>query len=95
MIELGPACQGGYIDNDGKLSERQVRPLALSFLAPTWLLTAWCELRCGFRSFRADRIGRIETLDEIFEDEPGKTMGDFLQRMGQEQAARSTSAGGA
>jgi predicted DNA-binding transcriptional regulator YafY len=95
MIELGSACQGGYTDNDGKLSDRQVRPLALSFLAPTWLLTAWCELRCGFRNFRAEGIGRIETLDEVFEDEPGKTMGDFLQLMEQEQADQSTSASGA
>jgi predicted DNA-binding transcriptional regulator YafY len=79
-----------YTDNDGKTSNRKVRPLALSFLAPIWLLTAWCELREGFRNFRADRIGRIEACDEVFEDEAGKTMRDFLQLMDQEQRAHES-----
>jgi len=79
-----------YTDNDGKSSDRTVRPLALSFLAPIWLLTAWCELREGFRNFRADRIGRIEACDEVFEDEAGKTMRDFLRLMEQEQNARQS-----
>jgi predicted DNA-binding transcriptional regulator YafY len=76
-----------YTDNDGNNSDRRVRPLALSFLAPTWLLTAWCELRGGFRNFRADRIDRIEPCDEVFEDEAGKTMRDFLLLMEQEQSS--------
>jgi len=75
-----------YTDNDGNSSDRKVRPLALSFLAPTWLLTAWCELRGGFRNFRVDRIERIEACGEVFEDEAGKTLRDFLLLMEQEQS---------
>jgi predicted DNA-binding transcriptional regulator YafY len=56
---------------------RTVRPSGLAFLSPVWLVAAWCELREGFRNFRADRIADIERL-EAFVDEPGKTMEDFL-----------------
>jgi predicted DNA-binding transcriptional regulator YafY len=30
------------------------------------MLAAWCELRAGFRHFRADRIWACEVLDESF-----------------------------
>lgn len=66
-----------YTDVNGQESNRTVRPLGLAFLAPTWLLAAWCELRDGFRNFRADRIASIDRL-ERFEHEPGKRIEDFL-----------------
>ena len=37
-------------------SERTVRPLCLAYFGPVWLLSAWCELRDDFRTFRLDRI---------------------------------------
>ena len=37
-------------------SERTVRPLCLAYFGPVWLLSAWCELRQDFRTFRLDRI---------------------------------------
>jgi predicted DNA-binding transcriptional regulator YafY len=45
-----------------------------------WTLAAWCETREDFRSFRVDRIERLEPLDERFRDEAGKTLADLLRR---------------
>jgi predicted DNA-binding transcriptional regulator YafY len=69
-----------YRDGEERISERTVRPLALSFYGPVWLLASWCELRTDFRSFRLDRMTRLEVLDEAFHPERGKTIHDFLKR---------------
>ena len=58
---------------------RTVRPSGLAFLSPVWLVAAWCELREGFRNFRADRIADIERL-EAFVDEPGKAAAASMER---------------
>ena len=70
-----------YVDAAGQPSSRVVRPLCLTFWGTTWLATAWCELREDFRSFRPDRMRKVELLDETFEDEPGKNLQAFTQRM--------------
>ncbi len=69
-----------YRDSEDRPSARVVRPLALFFYGPVWLLAAWCELREDFRSFRLDRISQLDVLDERFRLERGKTIQDFLKR---------------
>ncbi len=69
-----------YRDLKDRGSERTVRPLALAFYGPIWLLASWCELRQDFRSFRFDRISELTILDETFPAERGKTIQDFLKR---------------
>ncbi len=71
-----------YRDGEARRTERSVRPLALAFYGPIWLLTAWCELRRDFRSFRLDRITDLVILDERFRPEPGKTLQDLMRRDG-------------
>jgi predicted DNA-binding transcriptional regulator YafY len=66
-----------YLDLNDSRSERTVRPLACLFWGPVWTLSAWCELRGDFRSFRVDRIQALTVLDERFRDEPGKTLADL------------------
>lgn len=68
-----------YRRADGIESHRVVRPLCLSFTAPMWMLSGWCELRDDFRNFRLDRMDKIELLDETFEHEPGRSLEDFLR----------------
>ena len=68
-----------YAREDGVQSLRTVRPLALFFWAPAWTLTAWCELRRDFRSFRIDRIRAAVLSEERYVDEPGRTLADFLR----------------
>ncbi|WP_087722202.1 MULTISPECIES: helix-turn-helix transcriptional regulator [Pandoraea] len=45
-----------YRDEAGKTSERVIWPFALGFFERVRMVVAWCELRDGFRHFRADRI---------------------------------------
>ena len=71
-----------YQREDGETTDRVVRPLAAFFWGKSWTLTAWCELRDDFRSFRLDRIQELSTTGETFEDEPGRTLRDFLRRIG-------------
>lgn len=68
-----------YVREDGAASSRALRPLALYYWPPHWLLAAWCELRQDFRNFRTDRIQGVTVTDTPFADEPGKTFEDFLR----------------
>jgi len=70
-----------YRDVEGAATERTVRPLGCFYWGKVWTLSAWCELREDFRGFRADRIDAVQTLDEYFRDEPGKTLADLLRLM--------------
>jgi predicted DNA-binding transcriptional regulator YafY len=67
-----------YLALDGTASRRRVRPLGLHFWGGAWTFTGWCELRAGFRNFRVDRLESLELGEECFEDEPGKSLNDFL-----------------
>jgi predicted DNA-binding transcriptional regulator YafY len=69
----------GYTREDGATSTRTIRPLALYYWPPHWLLAAWCELRQDFRSFRTDRIVEAKIGAATFVDAPGKTFEDFLR----------------
>jgi predicted DNA-binding transcriptional regulator YafY len=69
-----------YRDAQSEESERTVRPLCLAYYGPVWLLSAWCELRDDFRTFRLDRIDAFAVPGERFRHEPGKTLHDFLKR---------------
>ena len=73
-----------YRDSGDAVTERTVRPLALAFFGYTWMLTAWCELRNDFRSFRLDRVEKLDLLAERFTDEQGKTWEDYVKRMEEE-----------
>ncbi len=48
-----------YADQAGVVTDRTIWPLALAFFDHVRVIVAWCELRGGFRHFRADRISRI------------------------------------
>ncbi|AAV95930.1 YafY family transcriptional regulator [Ruegeria pomeroyi] len=62
---------------DGELTERTIRPLHMEYWGRVWTVTAWCELRAGFRVFRIDLIETLTPLPELFRDEPGKTLADY------------------
>ena len=64
---------------DGKTTKRLVRPLHLEFWGSVWTLTAWCERRDDFRTFRVDRIKAAKQQGH-FRSEPGKRFTDFLER---------------
>jgi predicted DNA-binding transcriptional regulator YafY len=80
-----------YADSAMRESERAVRPLALAFYPPVWLLISWCELRLDFRNFRLDRIAGCDLSSETFDEEPGKTLADFLRAMEEMEEAEARS----
>jgi len=49
-----------YADGNGRESERVIWPFALAFFETVRVVAAWCELRQGYRAFRADRITRLQ-----------------------------------
>ena len=67
-----------YADAAGQTTERIVRPLQMEYWGRVWTLTGWCELREDFRVFRVDRIADLRFTPDHFEDEPGKTLIDYL-----------------
>jgi predicted DNA-binding transcriptional regulator YafY len=68
-----------YRDLTDKASERILRPLGCFYWGKVWTLSAWCERRNDFRTFRVDRVTQVRQLDERFRDEPGRTLADLLR----------------
>ena len=61
------------------VTRRTIRPLGLWFWGLSWTLLGWCELREDFRTFRLDRMTRVEP-GARFEIEPGKALEDYMAR---------------
>jgi predicted DNA-binding transcriptional regulator YafY len=70
-----------YRDGEGRSSSRVIRPLQLEYWGRVWTLTAWDETRNDFRTFRVDRIEALTARPELFVDEPGKSLADYLDSM--------------
>ena len=51
-----------YLDAQGAKTRRVVWPFALGFFERVRVVAAWCELRQGYRHFRADRIAMLTPL---------------------------------
>lgn len=66
----------GYRRADGVTSERSVWPLGLFFSGEHWTLGGWCELREAFRTFRIDRMQKLEATGEGFS---GRNLEDYLR----------------
>lgn len=67
-----------YTRADGIQSTRRIKPIGLFFWGYAWTLTAWCELRNEFRNFRLDRIQQFQLTDQVFEEQKGQSLNDFL-----------------
>ena len=70
-----------YEDAEGAATSRTARPLGCYHWEAVWTLAAWCEHRTAFRSFRIDRMRTLDVLDDVFRDEPGRTLPDFLRHV--------------
>ena len=70
-----------YRDVEDRSTQRDVRPLGLSFWGKVWTLIAWCELRGDFRDFRIDRIAGLTLAGRTFRPERGRTLADYWRRV--------------
>ena len=52
-----------YGDVNGAVSTRRIWPFALGYFDDVRMIVAWCELREGYRHFRADRIVDFAVLE--------------------------------
>jgi predicted DNA-binding transcriptional regulator YafY len=75
---------------DQQSTEHTVRPLGCHLWGTVWMLTAWCEGHGQFHTFRIDHIEQLETLDERFADEPGRTLDDLFRQLDAEMAERDS-----
>ena len=59
-----------YTGGDGKVSNRRIEAVGVTFSYPCWYVAAWCHLRGEYRTFRLDRIdsltatGHKHTIEE-------------------------------
>lgn len=67
-----------YLDGEGRRSERTIWPIAMAYYVDVTMIAAWCELRDGFRHFRADRILESRALDEHFSPGNGRLLAEWL-----------------
>jgi predicted DNA-binding transcriptional regulator YafY len=58
-----------YRDEEGRITERIIRPLALIYYLDAAVIVAWCELRQAIRNFRADRTQSCKTTGLYFRHE--------------------------
>jgi predicted DNA-binding transcriptional regulator YafY len=68
----------GYLDGQGRPTQRTIWPIAMAYYVDVTLIAAWCELRNDFRHFRVDRITRSTMLDERFPTDHAKLLADWL-----------------
>jgi predicted DNA-binding transcriptional regulator YafY len=69
-----------YADAQSRPSTRRLRPLAIWAMEDGWMFSGWCELRADFRTWRFDRVTALELTDQVFPDDPDKTLAAFLAR---------------
>lgn len=69
----------GYADEAGNRTGRIIWPLGAFFWGTAWTVLSWCELREDFRSFRLERIERLEVMPERFPDRPGRRLSDYFR----------------
>lgn len=70
-----------YTDENGRKSQRMVRPLALVFFGPVWLVVSWCETRKAFRNFRLDRMKDLLIPGDTFREEKDKSLQAYLDQV--------------
>ena len=73
-----------------RAEQRTVRPLALAFWSGVWTLAAWDERRDDFRTFRLDRIERLEITSRNFTQKRGQRLEDMMKKARAEAAAAPT-----
>ena len=67
-----------YVDAAERETTRIIEPLLIITLTDGWMLSGWCRLRCGFRTFHAHRIRDLADTGERFVSQPGQGLADFL-----------------
>lgn len=71
-----------YRNADGSATERVVWPFAIGFFDRVRVVAAWCELREDYRTFRLDRISRMEPLPDRYPRRRAVMLKEWREREG-------------
>lgn len=71
-----------YRDARGSSTERTVWPFGVGYFDEARVVMAWCELRQGFRHFRADRIASCRTLEARYPSSRRRLIKDWRSSEG-------------
>jgi predicted DNA-binding transcriptional regulator YafY len=69
-----------YKAGEAEAARRRVRPLVMWDLPDGWMVSGWCELRGGFRTFRWDRIVELALTPERFSEDAKTGLIAFMER---------------
>lgn len=72
------AVEIGYVDKDGKASQRRILPLAIVYLDQKLMVLAWCCLRHAFRIFDTSRISGARLAEERFRPRRAGLLRDYV-----------------
>jgi predicted DNA-binding transcriptional regulator YafY len=70
-----------------QVTHRSLDPYALALQWGNWYVLGYCHLRQDLRTFRVDRIQKVEPTGETFELPPDFSARDYLLRMVEERPA--------
>lgn len=73
-------CWIRYGRPDGDQTAREMDPYGVLLYSGLWYVHGWCHLRTGTRTFRIDRILRIDVLPRQFEPPAGFDVQDAVLR---------------
>ena len=82
-VRMGERLTIAILDPEGQLTQRDIRPLALSLTDRLWTLGAWCETKARFETFRLDRLADIVPRGESFPREAGRRLADYRNWLAQ------------
>jgi predicted DNA-binding transcriptional regulator YafY len=68
-----------YTDGIGEQTRRIIWPIAMAYYVQATLIAGWCELRRGYRHFRADRITSLTVLDERYPSDNGRLVTEWMK----------------
>lgn len=69
-VSSGVQVEFDYLNAKGELERRRVDPLRVESVDNDWYLRGWCHLREALRTFRLDRISKIEITKEPLAHHP-------------------------
>jgi predicted DNA-binding transcriptional regulator YafY len=73
LIRVSTAIRGhrrlvfDYHSHEGTSSRRQLEPYGVVHMDGRWYMAGHCLLRQALRTFRLDRVSRVELAEEVFE----------------------------
>ena len=57
-----------YRDENGSATSRVIWPIGISYFDAQRIIIAWCEMRNGFRHFRADRVAHMKISEDKYRE---------------------------